>query len=92
MFLILRDAHSKWIKVYDTSSAMSAVVMQEFRTTFERSGLPETIATDNGTCSVSSEFDEFLQKNDIQHISIAPYHPVSNGLVKQTLQIIKKKG
>ena len=60
MFLILRDAHSKWIEVYDTSSAMSAVVMKQLRTTLERFGLPETIATDNGTCFVSSDFDEFF--------------------------------
>ena len=38
MFLILIDAYSKWIEVYDTPSAMSAVVMQQLRTTFIRFG------------------------------------------------------
>ena len=67
MFLILRDAHSKWIEAYETASATSTVVMQELRTTFARFGLPETIVTDNGTCFVSSEFEEFFQKNGIRH-------------------------
>ena len=63
MFLILIDAYSRWIEAYKTASAMSTVVMQELRTTFTRFGLPETIVTDNGTCFISSEFEEFLQKN-----------------------------
>ena len=92
MFLILIDAHSKWIEAYETASATSTVVMQELRTTFARFGLPETIVTDNGTCFVSSKFEEFLQKNGIRHITSAPYHPASNGLAEQAVQIVKKKG
>ena len=71
---------------------MSAVVMQEFRTTFERFGLPETVDTDDGTCFVSSEFEEFLQKNGIRHITSTPYHPASNGLVERGLCRLLKKG
>ena len=67
MFLILIDAHSKWIEAYETASAKSTVVMQELRTTFARFGLPETIVTDNGTCFVNSKFEEFLKKNGIRH-------------------------
>ena len=91
MFLILIDAHSKWIEMYETASATSTVVMQELRTIFSRFGLPETIVTDNGTCFVSSEFKEFLQKNGIQHITSAPYYPASYGLVEQAVQIVKKR-
>ena len=70
--------------------ATSTVVMQELRTTFTRFGLPETIVTDNGTCFISSEFEEFLQKNGIRHITSAPYHPASNGLAEWAVQIVKK--
>ena len=38
MFLILIDVYCKWIEVYDTSSAMSAIVMQQLRTTFTKFG------------------------------------------------------
>ena len=41
---------------------------------------------------VSSEFEEFFQKNGIRHITSAPYHPASNGLVERAVQIVKKKG
>ena len=64
--------------------------MQEFRTTFAKFGLPETIVTDNWTCSVSSEFEEFLQKNGIRRITSAPYHPASIGLAEWAVQIVKK--
>ena len=39
---------------------------------------------------VSSEFEEFLLKNGIQHITSAPYHPASNGLAEWAVQIVKK--
>ena len=91
MFLILIDAHSKWIEAYETALATSTVVMQELRTTFARFGLPKTIVTDNGTCFVNSEFEEFLQINGIQHITSALYHPASNGLLEQAVKIVKKR-
>jgi len=58
MFLVLIDAHSKWIEAYVTSSATSSVVIEELRSTFVRMGLPELIVTDNGTRFKSEEFKE----------------------------------
>ena len=55
-----------------------------------RFGLPETINTDNGTGFVSQEFEEFLRKNGISHVTSAPYHPASNGLAERAVQIVKK--
>ena len=43
MYLILIDAHSKWIEAFCTPSATSGV---ELRTTFARFGLPETVLSD----------------------------------------------
>ena len=79
MFLILIDAHSKWIETFITSLATSTALIGELRTTFTRFGLPETIGTDNGTCFVSAEFEEFLKKSGICHITSALYHPVLYG-------------
>ena len=50
MFLILIDAHTKWIEATCTSQATSAVVIQVLRSAFARFGLPETIVTDNASC------------------------------------------
>ena len=67
MFLILIDAHSKWIEAFHTPNATSSAVIEELRTVFAKFGLPETIVTDNGSCFTSEEFEQFLKKNGITH-------------------------
>ena len=57
MFLVLIDAHSKWIEVFCTSTATSAVVIEDLQSVFARFGLPETIMTDNGSSFISAEFE-----------------------------------
>ena len=56
---------------------------------FTRFGLPKVMATDNGTCSTSSDFAEFARRNQIRHVRIAPYHPSSNGLAERAVQTFK---
>ncbi len=55
IYLVLIDAHSKLVGAFCTA------VIAELRP------LPETVVTDNGTCFLSAEFEEFLT---------APYHPI----------------
>ena len=90
MYLVLIDAHSKWIEAFQTASATSAAVIEELRTLFAQFGVPETLVTDNGTCFVSTEFKAFLKSNGIQQLTSAPYHPASNGLAERAVQIVKK--
>ena len=85
VILVLVDAHSKWIEAFVTASATSAVVIEELRSTFARFGLPELIVTDNGPCFMSEEFELFVQKNGIKHVTSAPYHPASNGLAERAV-------
>lgn len=56
MFLILVDAHSKWIEAFHTKTATSAAVIDKLRIVFAQFGLPELIVTDNGPCFTSAEF------------------------------------
>lgn len=89
MFFILIDAHSKWMDVYPVNSATSATTIECLRKSFSNHGLPELIVSDNGTCFLSAEFKEFLDKNGVQHVTSAPYHASSNGLVERAVQIFK---
>lgn len=89
MFLILVDAHSKWIEVYQMKSITSGATIEQLRTTFACFGLPDTVVTDNGPSFTSVEFDHFLEKNGIRHLQSAPYHPATNGLAERAVQVFK---
>ena len=63
MILVIIDDHSKWVEAICTHGSTSAVVIEELRTLFAQFGIPETVVTDNGTCFVSAEFENFLSRN-----------------------------
>ena len=90
MYLIIIDAHSKWIEAICIPSATSSVVIEELKVLFVQFGLPDTIVTDNGTCFVSAEFKSYLKKNGIKQITSAPYHPSTNGMAERAVQIVKQ--
>lgn len=90
MILVIIDAHSKWVEAICTHGSTSAVVIEELRTLFAQFGIPETVVTDNGTCFVSTEFENFLSRNGVKHITSAPYHPASNGLAERAVQVVKQ--
>ena len=89
MYLILIDAHSKWIEVHITTSATSSVTIEKMQSTFATFGIPETLVTDNGTNFTSAEFEEFLKSNGIHHTGTASYHPALNGLTERAVQTFK---
>ncbi|XP_042147460.1 uncharacterized protein K02A2.6-like [Ixodes scapularis] len=90
VFLLVVDAHSKWLEVIQIASMSSAAVCQRLRVLFATHGVPDTIVSDNGTAFVSQEFEEFLQRNQIRHVKVAPYHPSSNGQVERMVQETKQ--
>ena len=90
MFLIIVDAHSKWIDVHPTNSSTSEITIEKLRITFANLGLPHQIVTDNGSCFTSTEFKNFTTANGIKHIFTAPYHASSNGLAERAVQSFKQ--
>ena len=90
IFLVVIDAHSKWLEVVVVPSTSSINTIRVLRTMFATHGLPEVVVSDNGTAFTSGEFQEFLKKNGIQHLRSAPYHPSSNGLAERGVQILKE--
>ena len=67
----------------------SSCVIEELRSLFAKFGLPEMVVTDNGTCFVSAEFEQFLPSNGVKRTTSAPYHPASNGLAERAVQMVK---
>ena len=90
IFLILVDSYSKWVEVAPVSSTSSVATIAKLRTWFATHGLPATLVSDNGTGFVSEEFEGFLKKNGIHHITSPAYHPASNGLAERGVRIIKE--
>ncbi|XP_045510461.1 uncharacterized protein K02A2.6-like [Colias croceus] len=88
-YLILIDAHSKWIEVEKVSTTSARLVINCLRQWFARFGLPKRLISDNGPPFSSSEFANYLQRNGIKHTLIAPYHPSSNGAAENAVRSIK---
>ena len=47
------------------------------------------LVSDNGTSLTSEEFAAFVHSNSIKHLTIAHYHPASNGLTERAIQTLK---
>uniref|UniRef100_A0A3B3BR08 Integrase catalytic domain-containing protein n=1 Tax=Oryzias melastigma TaxID=30732 RepID=A0A3B3BR08_ORYME len=90
IFLIVVDAHSKWLDVYPVASATAAATVESLRSSFSTHGIPEMIVSDNAPCFVSERFQEFVTRNGITHVTAAPYHPSSNGLAERAVQTFKE--
>ena len=90
MFLVLVDAHSKWLDAHIMQSISSAKTIEKLRSVFATHGLPRKIVTDNRPSFTSTEFRSFLSSNGITHVTTAPYHPSSNGLAERAVQTLKR--
>lgn len=89
MFLLLVDAHTKWMDIHIVPSATSQLTIEKMRKTFATLGLPEMLVTDNDSVFTSSEFADFVKCNGIRHVTSSPYHPSSNGLAERAVQTMK---
>ena len=90
MFLVIVDAHSKWMEINACKTATSTSTIEHLRTLFATHGLPELFVTDNGSVFTSSEFMSFLEQNGIRHSTSAPYHTATNGLAERAVQTFKE--
>ena len=89
MFLLIVDAHTKWMDIHITNSSTSQVTIEKLCQSFSNFGLPLMIVTDNGSSFVSEEFQTFLAANGIIHRRSSPYHPATNGLAERAVQTFK---
>lgn len=89
LYLIVVDAHSKWLEIVPVSSTSSQVTVNALRRIFITHGLPRTIVSDNATTFTGDVFQVFCKENGIRHLTTAPYHPATNGLAERAVQTFK---
>ena len=90
MFLVVIDAHSKWVDIYPTKATTTAVTLDKLRTSFAAWGLPRIIVSDNAACFTCPAFQQFCAVNGIRHVTSPPYAPKSNGLAERCVQTFKR--
>ena len=90
MFMVVVDAHSKWLDVAVVTTPSSQQAIKVLRNLFAMHGLPEMIVSDNGSAFTSAEFQTFVKRNGIRHVRSAPYHPSSNGQAERVVQTFKE--
>lgn len=88
-YLVILDAYSKWLEVFEMSSITSTLTIQALRRVFATFGLPITLVSDNGRQLVSDEFENFLAKNNVKHVTSPPYSPASNGAAENAVKTVK---
>ncbi|KAK9889146.1 hypothetical protein WA026_004416 [Henosepilachna vigintioctopunctata] len=88
-FLIVIDAYSKWLEIFPLNSITSKITIEMLRSLLARFGLPRQVVTDNGATFTSTEFQQFLSKNNIKHITSPPFHPSSNGAAENSVKTVK---
>ena len=91
MFLVIVDAHSKFVDVVPMPHATTANTIAALRHVFSCLGLPECLVTDNGTQFTSAKFQKFVRDNEIQHTLTAPGHPATKGLAERYVGEFKDK-
>ena len=90
MYLVVIDAHSKWMEVHIMQSTTSAATIVKLKEIFATHGLPETIVSNNGPNFTSAELENFLSKNGVKHTKVLPYHPASNGQAQRAVRAFKE--
>lgn len=89
-YLILVDAHSKWIEALPMSRTDSLTTITALMSVFSRFGLPSQLVTDNGPPFFAQEFKDYCLNNCIKHVTTAPYRPQGNGAAENAVKTIKK--
>ena len=89
MLLVLINAHSKWLEAVPVQRATAETTISALRHIFATHGLPEVIASDNGSPFTAAEFENFCKMNGIRHLRTPPFHPSSNGAAERAVALVK---
>ena len=90
MFLIVVDDFSKWPEVVQMRTSTTIATIKELGRIFAQQGYPKVLVSDNGTQFTAKEFQDYCQRNGIQHIRSPPYQPHCNGQAERFVDTFKR--
>lgn len=88
-YLIIVDYYSKFFETALLHKSTSSSIISHFKSIFSRQGVPAQIISDRGPPFSSKDLDLFYKEWNIEHKCSSPYYPKSNGLVEQTVKLVK---
>jgi transposase InsO family protein len=90
IFLLTVDYFSRYVTVHNITGNMSTEgIVDKLEGLFYMLGIPNTLVSDNGPQFVSQQFQKFLEKLGIQHVTSSPRYPQSNGAAERAVRTIK---
>uniref|UniRef100_A0A5S6R5P2 Integrase catalytic domain-containing protein n=1 Tax=Trichuris muris TaxID=70415 RepID=A0A5S6R5P2_TRIMR len=90
VFFITDHSHSKLLDVSLVRTTSAAAAIDKLAMLFAANGLPDVVVSDNGAAFTAAEFKTFMNANTIRHVTVAPYHPASNGQAERMVQPMKQ--
>ena len=91
MFLIIVDAHSKWLEVVERNTTTAVQMIVELQKVFFVHGILEQVVSDNGPQFSSSEFGQFCKVNEVKHMSLHTTQPLM-GLLNRSFKPSESHG
>ena len=77
------------VEVHITNGCTTAITIDKLQLSFSSLGLPQVLVSDNGPAFSSTDFQDFMKQNGINHVKTVPYHPASNGLAERSVKTFK---
>lgn len=89
-YLIVIDSFSKWPEIFTLTSTTAENTIRVFREIIARHGCMNKLITDNGPQFTSVPFKQFCTSEAVEHITTAPYMPMSNGQAERFVDTFKR--
>ena len=89
-FLLAVDYFSRDVEVCRVDKTIDTKeTILKFKKIFSRHGICDTLFTDNAPVFNSSEFTQFFESLNFDHVTSSPRYAQSNGMAERTVQTIK---
>lgn len=88
-YVLLMDYYSHYPEIALLKDPAAGTVMTHIKSFFARHGVPNTVRSDNGPQFNCQAFRDFSKTYGFEHRTSSPLYPQSNGLVENSVKIVK---